>query len=211
MYLFQELFRFFKCFCWWSVLAIKMELVNMHSSMALVLLQLINKQGICMFLINLTTWFERSLLKVCLSHCSSTSFLSASLHFEFSLEPGEVTTLAGSSQGFADGIGNASKFNFPEGIWFEEKSRSLLVSDYHNSKLRRVELNGIDHKSVSSPINFDTGKVSTLCDVPSLCGVTSSCDTIFVCSPNKIFKITLTGLTFVFFMNIVLCNYSCSI
>ena len=110
-----------------------------------------------------------------------------------------MTTLAGSSYGFADGIGNASKFNHPWGIWFDEKTQSLLVGDYSNSKIRRVELNGIDQKIVSSHINLNPGKVSTLCDIPSPCGVTSSCDTIFVCSDtNKVFKITLTGLTFVF-------------
>ena len=64
---------------------------------------------------------------------------------------GEVSTLAGSQQGFADGTGKATKFNGPEGICFEETSQSLLVCDCNNNKLRRVQLNGT---SPSHPHRF---------------------------------------------------------
>ena len=60
------------------------------------------------------------------------------------LSKGEVITLAGSSQGgFEDGNGKAAKFNTPRGMWFDDKSQSLLVCDTNNSKLRRVQLNGM--------------------------------------------------------------------
>ena len=55
---------------------------------------------------------------------------------------GEVSTLAGSQQGFADGNGRAMKFSYPKGISFDENSQSLLVCDASNNKLRRVQLNG---------------------------------------------------------------------
>ena len=55
---------------------------------------------------------------------------------------GEVSTLAGSQQGFADGNGKAVMFSNPWGICFDETSQSLLVCDRSNNKLRRVQLNG---------------------------------------------------------------------
>ena len=55
---------------------------------------------------------------------------------------GEVSTLAGSQQGFADKNSKAAKFSHPNGICFDENSQSLLVCDYINNKLRQVQLNG---------------------------------------------------------------------
>jgi len=55
---------------------------------------------------------------------------------------GQVSTIAGSERGFADGIGAETKFDTPSGlaIWTDG---SLLVADTGNRRLRRVELNGI--------------------------------------------------------------------
>ena len=55
---------------------------------------------------------------------------------------GEVSTLAGSESGFADGNGEAAEFRDPIGICFDQNSQSLLVCDFNNEKLRRVQLNG---------------------------------------------------------------------
>lgn len=55
---------------------------------------------------------------------------------------GKVSLLAGSVQGFADGSGEAAKFNFPCGMCYDQRSQSLLVCDGNNHKLRRVEKNG---------------------------------------------------------------------
>ena len=51
--------------------------------------------------------------------------------------------MAGSSEGFADGTGKNAKFSIPHGMCFDERSQSLLVCDYKNSKLRRIQLNGV--------------------------------------------------------------------
>ena len=56
---------------------------------------------------------------------------------------GEVSTLAGSKCGFADGKGHAAKFNGPEGIYYNSSDQSLVVCDWLNSRLRRVQLNGM--------------------------------------------------------------------
>ena len=55
-------------------------------------------------------------------------------------ESGVVTTVAGSSRGFADGDRTASKFDTPLGIaiWLDK----LLIADSGNRRVRVVELNG---------------------------------------------------------------------
>jgi hypothetical protein len=59
------------------------------------------------------------------------------------IQTGEVSTLAGSQQGFSDGNGESAKFDGPYAIWFDEKNQLLLIGDCNNNKLRRVQLNGI--------------------------------------------------------------------
>ncbi|HEY2846784.1 MAG TPA: hypothetical protein VGI80_03140, partial [Pyrinomonadaceae bacterium] len=56
------------------------------------------------------------------------------------IENGRVTTLAGGSRGFADGVGTAAKFDTPCGIavWQDK----LLVADTGNSRIRVIEPNG---------------------------------------------------------------------
>jgi sugar lactone lactonase YvrE len=57
------------------------------------------------------------------------------------IESGKVTTMAGSTRGFADGAGASVKFDTPTGIaiWQDK----LLVADTANRRIRVVEPNGI--------------------------------------------------------------------
>lgn len=54
---------------------------------------------------------------------------------------GQVTTLAGSSQGLANGAGIAAKFNRPHGLVLLP-SGDLLVADYENHQIRKVSAKG---------------------------------------------------------------------
>jgi hypothetical protein len=54
-----------------------------------------------------------------------------------------VTTLAGSSNGFQDGIGSDAKMNNPYGICLNLHDNCLYVSDFNNNKIRKVTINGI--------------------------------------------------------------------
>jgi sugar lactone lactonase YvrE len=57
------------------------------------------------------------------------------------IENGRVSTLAGSSQGFADGAGNLAKFDTPCGIALTPDGK-LIVADSKNRRLRIVETDG---------------------------------------------------------------------
>jgi sugar lactone lactonase YvrE len=54
---------------------------------------------------------------------------------------GKVTTLAGSIQGSANGVGTAAQFNFPHSIAMSPDGY-LYVSDLYNHIIRKISLNG---------------------------------------------------------------------
>jgi sugar lactone lactonase YvrE len=55
-----------------------------------------------------------------------------------STQTGEVVTVAGSTQGFADGTQQSAQFNAPNGIFWDNESNSLIVFDTDNNRIRRV-------------------------------------------------------------------------
>jgi DNA-binding beta-propeller fold protein YncE len=69
-----------------------------------------------------------------------------------SIATGNVTTLAGSVQGYADGVGTQASFSNPEGVSISPDGTFALVADWQNNRIRRVSiatgsvttLNGID-------------------------------------------------------------------
>ncbi|PKF72292.1 T9SS type A sorting domain-containing protein [Chryseobacterium sp. PMSZPI] len=54
---------------------------------------------------------------------------------------GQVSTLAGSTSGYADGIGTAAQFNSTSGICIDG-SGNLYVSDYDNHRIRKITPQG---------------------------------------------------------------------
>ena len=51
-----------------------------------------------------------------------------------------VTTLAGSTQGYADGFGTAAKFSMPSGLAVDGHTRLLFVADTANYAIRKIDL-----------------------------------------------------------------------
>ncbi|MGB5700211.1 SMP-30/gluconolactonase/LRE family protein, partial [Muriicola sp.] len=54
---------------------------------------------------------------------------------------GDVTTLAGSTSGFADGQGTAAQFSFPTGITVD-KQGDIYVTDVSNNRIRKISPEG---------------------------------------------------------------------
>jgi len=55
---------------------------------------------------------------------------------------GVVSTIAGSTAGFADGIGTTAKFNFPSSICVDS-SNNLLIADQNNHRIRKITPAGV--------------------------------------------------------------------
>ena len=48
--------------------------------------------------------------------------------------------VAGSSRGFADGVGNGAKFNGPYDVAIAHDDSFALVADQYNHRIRRIDL-----------------------------------------------------------------------
>ena len=70
---------------------------------------------------------------------------------------GLVTTIAGSTLGFADGIGDLAKFNFPTHL-VRNAAGDLFVTDKNNHKIRKVSSTGQVENYAGSTQGFEVGE-----------------------------------------------------
>ncbi len=107
---------------------------------------------------------------------------------------GDVSTLAGSSYGYADGAGTTAQFNGPWGMAIDS-SNNLYVADQINHKIRKITPSGVVSTLAGSTQGFINGNgISAQFNYPSGIAIDAS-DNVFVADQGneKIRKITPSG------------------
>lgn len=107
---------------------------------------------------------------------------------------GVVSTLAGSSMGYANGIGNSARFNSPFGVCVDITG-NVYVADYGNHKVRKISPAGLVTTLAGSNQGFEDG-VSTNAKFNYLRGICiDNYGTVYVAdySNHKIRKISNNG------------------
>jgi IPT/TIG domain/NHL repeat len=94
-----------------------------------------------------------------------------------------VSTIAGSAQGFADGIGTAARFDGIIGISIDQNG-NLYVADRDNDKIRKITPSG-----VVTSLLVNSGQIDDPRDV-----VLDATGNVYVASGSKILKISSTGV-----------------
>lgn len=108
---------------------------------------------------------------------------------------GVVTTIAGSTRGFADGQGTAAQFNFPLGITIDP-SGNLYIVDARNDKIRKITSTGLVSTIAGSTTGFADGQ-GIVAQFSFPFGITiDALGNLYVVDAvnNKIRKIISTGL-----------------
>ncbi|HTJ53069.1 MAG TPA: IPT/TIG domain-containing protein [Cyclobacteriaceae bacterium] len=108
---------------------------------------------------------------------------------------GVVTTLAGSTNGFADGTGDAAQFNYPYGVTTDADG-NVYVADTYNHKIRKVTQEGVVTTFAGSTGGY-TDATGTDAQFYYLTGINRGADGNFYVADkdnHKIRKVTPAGV-----------------
>jgi sugar lactone lactonase YvrE len=108
---------------------------------------------------------------------------------------GMVTTLAGGTIGYSDGLGTAAKFNNPQGICVDSAG-NLFVADFNNNKIRKVSPTGDVTTVAGTTTGFADGAASAAMFSSPTGITTDQNNNLYVADYNnhRIRKITAAGI-----------------
>ena len=106
---------------------------------------------------------------------------------------GQVSTVAGGSQGFADGAGTAARFSHPYGLVLDAAGY-LIVTDAGNNRLRRVSPAGIVNTAAGDSVSGTADGIGPAARFNYPSGITqTTAGAVFIADENntRIRKVTL--------------------
>lgn len=108
---------------------------------------------------------------------------------------GTVTTVAGTTSGYLDGVGTIAKFDYPNGICIDGNN-NLYVAEYFSHKIRKITPTGVVSTVAGSTWGFTNGQSTTAqFRYPTGIGRDTSGNLYVTDSGNNMIrKITLSGM-----------------
>ena len=101
-----------------------------------------------------------------------------------------VSTIAGSTAGYAKGVGAAAQFDGPSGLAVSEDKKTLYVADYNNHRIRAIDLASRTVRDIAGDgTRGSTNGIGTAASLAIPNGIFVSGDTLYVTSGDLIRKL----------------------
>ena len=100
------------------------------------------------------------------------------------ISTGEVTTLAGSSYGYADGIGSSAQFYYPDGITTD--GTNLYIADTVNNRIRKIIIATREVTTLAGSSEGYANGIGTSAQFAWPNGITTDGTNLYVADNNKI-------------------------